>query len=63
MNPAAAYHSLLLFCLERFLQQLAKPGVNKDTGDIKGELLAEAKIKQRSQNRSLVAPCLHKWGD
>ena len=32
-------------------------------GDIKGRLLAEVKIKQLSQNRSLVAPCLCRWGD
>lgn len=63
MNLAPTYHSLLLFCLERFLWQLGKPEMNKERGDIKGRLLAEVKIKQLSQNRSLVLPCLHQWGD
>lgn len=57
MTLAPTYHSLLLFCLERFLWQLGKPGMNKDRGDIKAGLLAEVKIKQLSQNQSLVAPC------
>lgn len=37
--------------------------MDKDSGDIKGGLLAEVKIKQRSQNRSLAVPPLCRWGD
>lgn len=63
MNLAPTSHSLSLFCLERFLWQLRKPGMNADRGDIKGRLLAVAKIKQLRQNRSLVASGLCEWGD
>lgn len=63
MNLAPTYHSLLLFCLQWFLWQLRKPEMNEERGDIKGGLLAEVKIKQLSQNQSLVAPRLDEWGD